>query len=157
MICGNKQDIEKILPYVSEGLQKALQYIKETNFAEVNNGEYEIDGRDVFVRINTYATEDKINKKPEAHNQYIDVQYLGAGEEIIYFTPRRAEHIVVEDHANESDLLFYEEIEEKDHVVLQTGDFAVFFPWELHRPGCSTKNGMQEVQKIVVKIKHKNQ
>ena len=30
MICGNKQDIEKILPYVSEGLQKALQYIKET-------------------------------------------------------------------------------------------------------------------------------
>ena len=51
MICGNKQDIEKILPYVSEGLQKALQYIKETNFAEVNNGEYEIDGRDVFVRI----------------------------------------------------------------------------------------------------------
>ena len=144
MICGNKQDIEKILPYVSEGLQKALQYIKETNFAEVKNGEYEIDGRDVFVRINTYATEDKINKKPEAHNQYIDVQYLGAGEEIIYFTPRRAEHIVVE-------------IEEKDHIVLQTGDFAVFFPWELHRPGCSTKNGMQEVQKIVVKIKHKNQ
>ena len=64
MICGNKQDIEKILPYVSEGLQKALQYIKETNFAEVKNGEYEIDGRDVFVRINTYATEDKINKKP---------------------------------------------------------------------------------------------
>lgn len=28
MICGNKQDIEKILPYVSEGLQKALQYIE---------------------------------------------------------------------------------------------------------------------------------
>ena len=52
MICGNKQDIEKILPYVSEGLQKALQYIKETNFAEVKNGEYEIDGRDVFVRSN---------------------------------------------------------------------------------------------------------
>ena len=63
----------------------------------------------------------------------------------------------MEDHADESDLLFYEEIEEKDHVVLQAGDFAVFFPWELHRPGCSTKNGMKEVQKIVVKIKHKNQ
>ena len=49
MICGNKQDIEKILPYVSEGLQKALQYIKETNFAEVKNGEYEIDGRDCLL------------------------------------------------------------------------------------------------------------
>ena len=157
MLCGNKQDIEKILPYVSEGLQKALQYIRETNFAELANGEYEIDGRDVFVRVNTYLTEPKTDKKPEAHNQYIDVQYLGAGEEIIYFAPRRAEHIIVEDHVEESDLLFYEELDEKDRVVLQAGDFAVFFPWELHRPGCSTKKEAQAVQKIVVKVKLKNQ
>ena len=93
MICGNKQDIEKILPYVSEGLQKALQYIKETNFAEVKNGEYEIDGRDVFVRINTYATEDKINKKPESSIISILMSSIRCREEIL-FTPRRAEHIV---------------------------------------------------------------
>ena len=37
MICGNKQDIEKILPYVSEGLQKALQYIKETYYKRNNS------------------------------------------------------------------------------------------------------------------------
>lgn len=157
MLCGNKQEIEKILPYVSEGLQKALEYIKETNFAEVANGEYEIDGRDVFVRVNTYMTEPKSSKKPEAHNQYIDVQYLGAGEEIIYFAPRSDKHLIVEDHAEASDLLFYEEIAEKDRIVLQAGDFAVFFPWELHRPGCSTQNEAQAVQKIVVKVKHKNQ
>ncbi|MCD8360371.1 MAG: YhcH/YjgK/YiaL family protein [Acidaminococcaceae bacterium] len=120
MLCGNKQDIEKILPYVSEGLQKA-QYIRETNFAELANGEYEIDGRNVFVRVNTYLTEPKTDKKPEAHNQYIDVQYLGAGEEIIYFAPRRAEHIIVEDHAEESDLLFYEELDEKDVSFCRRG------------------------------------
>ena len=65
--------------------------------------------------------------------------------------------MLVEDHADESDLTFLRRNRGEGSRSLQTGDFAVFFPWELHRPGCSTKNGMQEVQKIVVKIKHKNQ
>lgn len=106
MLCGNKQEIEKILPYVADRLQKALRYIAVTNFAEVANGEYEIDGRDVFVRVNTYSTEPKECKQPEAHNEYIDVQYLGAGQEVIYFAPRTEEHVVTEDHAEASDLLF---------------------------------------------------
>ena len=36
MLCGNKQEIEKILPYVADSLQKALRYIAATNFAEVD-------------------------------------------------------------------------------------------------------------------------
>ena len=147
MLCGNKQDIEKILPYVSEGLQKALQYIRETNFAELANGEYEIDGRNVFVIVNTYLTEPKTDKKPEAHNQYIDVQYLGAGEEIIYFAPRRAEHIIVEDHAEESDLLFYEEMDEKDRVVLQAGISQCFFPGNYIGPAAVQRRKHKQCRK----------
>ena len=30
--------------------------------------------------------------------------------------------------------------------------FAVFFPWELHRPGCHAVHGGCNVQKIVVKV-----
>ena len=42
MITGNKSDIAKVLPYVSEGLQKALAYIAATDFCHIENGEYEI-------------------------------------------------------------------------------------------------------------------
>lgn len=153
MLCGNKKDIEKLLPYVAESLQKALQYICETDFTKVPNGEYEIDGRNVFARVNTYATEAMELKKPESHNEYIDVQYLGAGAEIIYFEPKRDTHIVVEDYAEESDLLFYAPIEESGKVILRAGDFAVFFPWELHRSGCNVFDAEEQVQKIVVKVK----
>lgn len=154
MLCGNKQEIEKILPYVADRLQKALRYIAVTNFAEVANGEYEIDGRDAFVRVNTYSTEPKECKQPEAHNEYIDVQYLGAGQEVIYFAPRTEEHVVTEDHTEASDLLFFEQFDEKDCVVLHAGDFAVFFPWELHRPGCNAGGKAGQVQKVVVKVRH---
>ena len=43
MLQGNKKDIEKLLPYVSERLQKALAYVAATDFSKVENGEYEIE------------------------------------------------------------------------------------------------------------------
>ena len=33
MLQGNKKDIEKLLPYVSERLQKALAYVAATDFS----------------------------------------------------------------------------------------------------------------------------
>ena len=152
MIFGHKNEIEKLLPYVSEDLQKALQYIAATDFSKVPNGRYELDGDAMYANVDTYTTEDRSQKKPEAHNKYIDVQYLGKGTEKIYFAPRTADVKVVEDYAAERDLLFFENIEEKDAVVLSAGSFAVLFPWELHRPGCNAASEPSDVQKIVVKI-----
>ena len=152
MIFGHKTDIEKLLPYVSEDLQKALQYLAQTDFAKVPDGRYVLDGEKMYANVECYATADRSTKKPEAHNKYIDVQYLGKGTEKIYFAPRTADVKVVEDYAAERDLLFFENIEEKDAVVLNAGDFAVLFPWELHRPGCNAEKAPSDVQKIVVKI-----
>ena len=152
MITGNKKDIKKLLPYVSERLGIALQYIAETDFSKVENGEYHLDGDKVFARINRYATEPKDSKKPESHNAYIDVQYLGEGTEKIYYTAKSDTHRVVEDYAEERDLLFYADAGEKDCVTLGDGVFAIFFPWELHRPGCHAVQEGCAVQKIVVKV-----
>ena len=152
MITGNKKDIPKILPYIPERLGTALRYIAETDFAKVENGEYHLDGDKVFARVNRYATEPRDNKKPESHNAYIDVQYLGEGTEKIYYTARSAAHKVIEDYAEERDLLFYEDAKEKASVTLGDGVFAIFFPWELHRPGCHAVHGGCAVQKIVVKV-----
>lgn len=152
MIFGHKNDIEKLLPYVSEDLRKALEYLAATDFSKVADGRYVLDGEKMYANVENYTTADRSTKKPEAHNKYIDVQYLDKGTEKIYFAPRTADVKVVEDYAEERDLLFFENIEEKDYVVLNAGDFAVLFPWELHRPGCNAENEPSAVQKIVVKI-----
>lgn len=153
MIFGNINEIEKVLPYLDEDLKFALQYLKETDFAKVENGEYELDGRRIYAGVNTYQTEGRELKKPEAHNKYIDVQFLGKGCERIYYASRTEENKVVEDYAETRDLLFFEEIEEKNSVVLNAGYFTVLFPWELHRPGCQAEKGVaSDVQKVVIKI-----
>lgn len=151
MLSGNVKDIENIMPYLEERLKKALEYIQKTDFSVVENGEYEIDGRNIFVRINTYETEAKETKRPESHNKYIDVQFLGYGTEAIWYISKNEEQKIVEDRAESDDLLFYEDAGEKNCVALGAGDFAVFFPWELHRPGCMIE-GPEKVQKIVVKV-----
>ena len=152
MITGNKKDIARLLPYVPARLGMALQYIAETDFTKVENGEYHLDGDRVFARINRYTTEAKDSKKPESHNAYIDVQYLGEGTEKIYYTAKTEKHKVVEDYAADRDLMFYADAGEKDSVTLGDGVFAIFFPWELHRPGCHAVHGGSAVQKIVVKV-----
>ena len=152
MIFGHKNDIEKLLPYVGEDLRKALEYLAATDFSKVADGRYVLDGEKMYANVENYTTADRSTKKPEAHNKYIDVQHLGKGTEKIYFAQRTADVKVVEDYAEERDLLFFENIEEKDYVVLSAGDFAVLFPWELHRPGCNAENEPSAVQKIVVKI-----
>ena len=153
MILGNKSDIAKVLPYVGEGLQKALVYIAATDFAHIENGEYEIDGRNVFARVNTYETEPKAERRSEKHNDYIDVQFVARGEEEIWFAPLEEKYVVTEDLSEENDVLFYADPGEVNSVKLSAGDFAVFFPWELHRPNCQLDGKASEVQKIVVKVK----
>ena len=153
MLQGNKNDIEKLLPYVSERLQKALAYIAATDFSKVANGEYEIDGRNVFARVNTYATEPKAERRPEKHNDYIDVQFVAAGSEAIWYTPLTSACVETENKAEKEDVIFYAEPGEKNCAILNAGDFAIFFPWELHRPNCSVGKNPEHVQKIVVKVK----
>lgn len=151
MLQGNKQDIEKLLPYVGEGLQKALRYIAATDFSMLANGEYEIDGRKVFARVNTYTTEPKAERRPEKHNKYIDVQFVARGEESIWYTPLRPECVEIENKAEKDDVIFYADPGELNQAQLRAGDLAIFFPWELHRPNC-TAEGPSDVQKVVVKV-----
>lgn len=153
MINGNKNNINALLPYVSQRLQTALKYIAATDFSKVANGEYEIDGRNVFARVNTYTTEPKEARRPEKHNAYIDVQFVARGSETIWYAPLCDKHVVMEDRAASDDVIFYEDAHEANCVNLSAGDFAVFFPWELHRPNCNPTAQSSQVQKIVVKIK----
>ncbi len=153
MITGNKNDIAKFLPYLQARLQKGLEYIAATDFSKVADGEYELEGREVFARVNTYTTEPKADRRPEKHHDYIDIQYVAHGSEDIYFTPWTEACVETENKEAAADVIFYADPAEANKVTLHAGDFAIFFPWELHRPNCQAEGKTAEVQKIVVKVK----
>ena len=154
MIFTDLSKINDLLPYVSLRIGKALAYLRDTNFESLPNGEYEVEGRAIFARVNTYETEAREEKKPESHIKYIDVQFLVAGKESIGFCPLTEEHKLVEDYADEQDLLFYEKAHNENYVNMKAGDIAIFFPWEIHRPGCNLDGEKAQIKNVVVKVRN---
>ena len=153
MIFTDLAKINDLLPYVSLRIGKALAYLRDTDFTDLPNGEYEVEGRDIFARVNTYETEPREVKKPESHIKYIDVQFLVSGKESIGFCPLTEEHKVVENYADKQDLLFYEKAHNENYVDMQAGDIAIFFPWEIHRPRCPVGPPTPHVHMLIVKTR----
>ncbi|MCF5718219.1 YhcH/YjgK/YiaL family protein [Aeromonas veronii] len=114
-------------------------------------GKTEIDGLNLFCLVSEDLTEPAADRRGEFHEQYLDIQLLLCGEEWIGVGP----HDYVSDGADHPhpDLWFVDD-EQTSYLALQPGDFAIFWPGELHRPLC-TINQPAKVKKLVVKV-HKD-
>ncbi|WP_071142191.1 YhcH/YjgK/YiaL family protein [Acidaminococcus timonensis] len=152
MITGNLAQLDRLLPQVAGNVKKALELLKEVDVISLPNGKTPLDGEAVFASVNTYQTEPVADRRPEKHFRYIDIQILGAGRESIGYTDVENASDLTEDRREKDDVVFYGSIRKENFVKLEKGDFAIFFPWEVHRPNCWFGEGPETVKKIVVKV-----
>lgn len=129
---------------------KAIAFLKDTDLAGLEPGRYELDGTDVFVLINEYATRDEKDTRLEAHRNYADIQYVIKGRELIGVCPlaKAAESVPYDEG---KDIFF---LESDDQKILEAypDRYFVFFPADAHRP--SIKAGEKAyVNKAVVKVR----
>ncbi|MCH7349819.1 YhcH/YjgK/YiaL family protein [Aeromonas sp. MR7] len=111
-------------------------------------GKREIDGLTLFCLVSEELTEPTADRRGEFHQQYLDIQLLLRGEEWIGVGPHAYGNEGA-DHPH-PDLWFVDD-EQTSYLALQPGDFAIFWPGELHRPLC-TPNQPAQVKKLVVKV-----
>ncbi|MGX5820989.1 YhcH/YjgK/YiaL family protein [Chitinophaga lutea] len=128
---------------------KAFDYLLHTDFSKLEKGRYEIDGQNVVAIVNEYQTVDPAGEKMESHRKYIDVQYVVKGAEQIGIAllngqePSRA-------YDEESDYMLFSD-RPSFFTRLQAGDFAIFFPTDLHMPNLADGTPVQ-VKKVVIKV-----
>ena len=138
--------------YVSlhKGLGDAFHYLHTTDLATTPPGKYAINGDDLFAIVQEYDTLDMAGEQMEAHKQYIDVQYMISGEELVGHSFLNDLHLSVPfDVVNDCSLF---EGTPSFFTRLAAGTFMIFFPSDLHMP--CIKNGIAvKVKKVVVKIK----
>ena len=151
MIFGKVDSLARDKVYLPEALVKGLEYLQKTDFSKLAVGKYEIEGSPIYALVQEYQTAPKAEKKVEAHNKYIDIQYIAQGDEVIGFAPFSPESKVKENLLDQKDAIYYETVKGEMDLVMSSGMYAVFFPDEIHRPGCNYENGSQ-VKKVVVKI-----
>jgi len=67
--------------------EKIIAFLKSRDLRSVPDGEHEIDGRELFVRVMSYTPKPAAENKFEAHRVYADLQYVVEGVELMQTAP----------------------------------------------------------------------
>lgn len=151
MIYGNLNNPGDFKTY-PEVIYRALEYLKSKDFNLVEPGKYEIEGKNFYVNVTDTKTDLVENKKAESHVKYLDIQYSPKGGEVMGFAIDEGNNEITENYLEEKDVLKYSIVKNENFIKMNAKDFFVFYPWDIHRPGC-TDSKPEDIRKVVVKIK----
>lgn len=162
MIYGNVNNafFEQQAAVLPKPLKKALHTLKDMDLANHETGAFPmaLDGVEMILQVMDLETSPREAHEPEIHRKYVDLQLLvSGGPEVHTFFPDGGKETVKDDRLDTpKDILFYENRPEtakiEGRVVLEPGDFAIYFPWDIHVPGQCDADGPKAYRKIVLKV-----
>ncbi|OJV62775.1 MAG: hypothetical protein BGO41_00120 [Clostridiales bacterium 38-18] len=143
--------IEAIGKYkgIHPNLDIAIEAILNGDLNQRVTGKYAIKENDVFYMVQVYDTKDQKDVRFETHHNYLDIQWMVKGEEIMGFQIE-SDLTIDEPYDNERDIAFYNGTGQ--NIIVNQGRFAIFFPNEGHQPSVAVEAAIP-VMKIVVKVK----
>lgn len=147
MIVGNIHNLDAWLP---EELRQAIEHIKAHVTDETEKGKHDIDGDRLFYLIAEDMTEPFAQRRAEYHARYLDIQIVLKGQEGMTFSVLPAGKPDT-DWLADKDIAFLAEGEQEKTLILNEGDFVVFYPQEVHKPLCAVGTPAP-VRKAVVKL-----
>lgn len=137
--------------YYPTAIANAIAYLTWTDFGALSAGRYIAPSSGYEVQILDLRTQDKESIYPEVHRHIIDVQFLVSGHEQIGVTADRGDNIIHQPWLEQRDIQFYQQVENETMLRMLPGNFAVFFPQDVHRPAC-IDGQPSDIRKVVVKV-----
>ena len=136
--------------YLADKFKTGYRWLAEHDINSMQDGKYEIQGKDVFADVQSYETEPAENRKFEAHDVYFDIQYMASGCEMFGVCHR--EGLKLKEAPEGKDVKFFEDPESCSMVLLEEGDLIVVAPEEAHKPRCAAGKPAK-VKKVVINVK----
>jgi len=130
------------------GFREAFEYINSLDLAALEPGKYQVPATGHSVSVTAKEGGVAGNAKFEAHNGHIDIQVCISGPEQMGWKPRGSCRKPVGEFNTEKDVIFYQDTPDM-YFSLEAGQFAIFFPEDVHAPMI----GSGVIKKMVVKIK----
>ncbi|ELY3086450.1 YhcH/YjgK/YiaL family protein [Klebsiella aerogenes] len=147
MIIGNIHHLQSWLP---DALRQAIEHVKAHVSESTPLGKHDIDGNNLFYLISEDSTEPQAERRAEFHARYLDIQIVLRGQEGMTFSTLPAGEPQT-DWLADKDIAFLGEGAQEKTVILNEGDFVVFYPGEVHKPLCAV-GAPAKVRKAVVKV-----
>ena len=125
----------------------AFECLCKTDWSSVDDGHFPISGEDVFAIVDRRRGKGIDNAKLEVHREYIDIQFLVEGEDVMGYCPL-LDCQAPEEFEADRDVGFFRD---RPLTWLNVGQscFAIFYPTDAHAP--MGTDG--EFHKVVVKVR----
>ena len=142
-------------PNFKVGLPKVIaevcDYLNTLDLNTLENGRHDINDQ-IYMNVMEPETAEPSSKKAELHHEYLDVQVLIRGTENIEVGANYPDLSKYESYNEADDYQLCSDIDDKFTVTMKPKMFAVFYPYEPHKP-CFVVNGKTEkIKKLVVKV-----
>lgn len=129
-------------------IMKGLQLLATVDFDAVADGQYEVEGRDLFYFVQSNVTT-PASGLGESHCAYVDIQYVLQGGERMGLAPLTPDATPAKSNPD-GDIWFYPI--GTDGVTLSPGMFAILWPQDIHAPNIMMEEPAP-CRKVVVKVK----
>lgn len=129
--------------------KRAFEEISKLDLANEADGKRDVADGIKFITSNAPGkTAETSLAKFECHDKNIDIQLCISGKETIAWKPREKCVTANGDYNPEKDVRFFSDAPDM-YFQLTDGQFAIFFPEDVHAPMI----GEGDIKKLVVKIK----
>ena len=130
-------------------LEKAFGYIISTDWAKMEPGIHELDGKDIYVNVMERELKKPADAKLEIHNEYIDIQVLVCGEKEAFGWSERADvRKSLGGFDVQKDIQLFDDVPQT-YYTLRPGQFTILMPEDAHAPMV----GEGWVRKIIIKVR----
>lgn len=137
---------------MNEKFEKAFDFIKKAVDENLPVGKYEIDGTELYASVAEYTSKLESEGKFEGHQKYIDIQYIVSGIETMEVMDISKATSNTE-YNEVKDIEFYANTDKAGCVVVESGEYGIFLPHDIHKPGMAFENKQTAVKKIIVKVR----
>lgn len=134
----------------NEKIDRAISYIKEMDFKNLEPKMYEVDGDEIFFNLIEYETKEEEERFWESHKKYIDLHFILEGKEFIGY--EQFNRMKVKENYHEADDYYLLEGNLQSKVLLQKDDFMILYPEDVHMTALKVDES-ERVRKVVFKIK----
>ncbi len=135
---------------LNKDLKAGFDFIKNNNLETFKDGRYEIIKDKVFANVQTLTTKQKELKRWEVHRKYIDIQYIIKGSECMGYGLLKDFNDIEEKYDEIKDVEFLKG-NKFNYINVEKGNFAIFFPNDVHAPMLSIEDDI-EIKKVIVKV-----
>lgn len=145
----NFRQVKKHYEQFPERWNLVFKFLVETDLKTIETGRIDLS-EDVFTVVSEYETKKPEDALFESHKEYIDLQYVISGEELIGLTNDQSIKIATP-YSYSNDITFYQ-FDGGKLLPASPENYFIFFPEDIHRP-CIKTSKKSMVKKIVLKIK----